>query len=214
MDLTRLSHNHGIGCLSGEDRADFAGRFLSGFGLASGKDPERIGRNIGKILDTTEGWPRHMHHSFQAIGEHALLAGGDLSRLDWKSVASAARERRRAYYRRQRSPQMEDSRSLTGIVLRDLRDGMRSADIDDIIERNAEDRPGWRLPDGMNSGMFRRHLIHKGALQRHPDDTYHCPIPSFHEFLVSEGGPEVKARPKPPPFVPTADGDWMPPDFK
>ncbi len=60
---------------------------------------------------------------------------------------------------------MQKSRHLTGLTLRDIRDGTEVGDINAVIERNG-DAPGWHPPEDMHVDGFPDHLVHQGPLQK------------------------------------------------
>ncbi len=192
--LSRPEFNHEVGCLPREERGEYLWRLRAMFGFLSGEDDAMVQDNLRRLMDDTEGWPRHMHHAFQALGHCARLANGDLSRVDWNAVHEGAESRRRAYYQSQQSPPMRYSVRLTGAVLDGLADGMKMAGVDSLIRRSVRDGDGWRLPKKMDADDFRQHLLHKGALQERLDGTFHCPIPSFRRFLWDEGRRSLSVR--------------------
>ena len=58
----------------------------------------------------------------------------------------------------------------------------------------------------MTARAFLTHLVHRGALQRGPDNLYACPIPSFRSYLI-EGGWE---EPPPPVLAAPPEDDDLP----
>ncbi len=185
--LSRPEFNHEVGCLTPEERGEYLWRLRVEFGLLSRDDDAEVRENLHRLMDDTEGWPRHMHHAFQALGDCAHLAGWNLSRVDWSAVHGGAERRRRTYYRSQQSPEMESSVCLTGAVLDGLTDGMKMAGVDSLIRSGVRDGDGWRLPKGMDVEDLRQHLVHRGALRKKLDKTYDSPIPGFRRFLSDEG---------------------------
>ncbi len=187
MGLTRVENVHDIGCFDTDEAMDYAGRFCEGFGLyASGNGPATDDRLTGLVRDT-EGWPRHLHHSFQTLGHETLLHDGDMARIRWDIVEREATDLRRRCNRNQQSPEMRESVYLTGAVMQDFRDGMRKSDIMALIRRLVSDVDGWNLPEGMSVLGFHNHLVHQGALQENPDHAYSCPIPTFLDHLKDCG---------------------------
>ena len=94
---------------------------------------------------------------------------------------------RQKHYDEQSSTMMQDADILTARVMCGLRDGMRFRDLQGLVENNAVDCPGQRLPTGVDSAMFLNDLIHQGALYRNPQGRVHSPIPSFRAFLIEQG---------------------------
>ena len=87
------------------------------------------------------------------------------------------------------SDKMDDSRCLLGAAMHDLTPGEGSASIKHRIGKLAgsRDAHGWELPKGMDVEDFFEHLVHRGALQRLPDKSVHCPIPSFRRYMIGLG---------------------------
>ncbi len=69
--LTRTENIHEIGCLTSGERISYLKKFEENFGLVIGnkENHETVHRNLAKLLDDTEGWPRHMRHSYQRTGK-------------------------------------------------------------------------------------------------------------------------------------------------
>ncbi len=203
--LSRPEFNREVGCFTPEERGEYLQKLQVRFGLLSWEDSATVQENLHKLMDDTEGWPRHMHHAFQALGDCARLTDGDLSRVDWGTVHKDSSDRRQAYYRSQQSPFMRSSVCLTGAVLDGLADGMKMAGVNSLIRRSVRDGDDWRLPEGMTVDGFRRHLVHKGALQERLDGTFHSPIPCFRRFLTDEANRPRKALPPKHPAITVTD---------
>ncbi len=188
IGLTRIENTHEIGCLTNNEMDDFFIGFSRKFGLFIQDDSNRdhVIPNVGKLMRDSHGWPRHLYHSFQALGNGVRPVDGDLSRVNWPHVHEDALGRRQAYYRSQSSPEMKSGIFLTAAVMDGLRDGMKSVAVNSLIRRFSRDEEGWRLPKGMEVGDFREHLIHKGALQERENETFYCPLPSFRTYLTDQ----------------------------
>ncbi len=83
--------------------------------------------------------------------------------------------------------------ALVAAVMRDLQETHRKPDIidslrDHIRQAGADAPTRMQIPKDMTPLAFADHLIHRGALQETPDDTITCPIPSFRNWLIEEGG--------------------------
>ncbi len=125
-----------------------------------------------------------MHHSFQALGNCARLAGCDLSEVNWKHVHDDALERREAHFLNQRSWEMQRSVHLTSAIMRGMKEGMELVEIEGLVDKTVRDKIGWRLPKNMDVEDFHNHLVHRGVLQQRLDQTFNCPIPSFRTYLI------------------------------
>ncbi len=183
--LTRIENIHEIGCLTDNEMDDFFIGFRRKFGLVILDDSDHVISNIKRLTQDSHGWPRHLYHSFQALGHAVRLVDGDLSRVNWSHVHEDALTRRQAYYLGQTSEEMQESVNLTSAIMLDVKDGMDLNDINKLIRGNVRNEDGWILPENMTVKDFRHHLVHKGAFQQRPDRTFHCPIPSFRTFLIN-----------------------------
>ena len=184
MNLTRGLKIHGIGGLDASSVSGLMRDFCERFGL----DPFGHGARLDALAAPAQGWPRHLYFTMKAFSVEALRCGGDLGRADWTRIADEAAESRIRYYSGQQSEHMKEAKGLTAAVMHGLRDGMDIVDVMQLIEENVRDRVGHRMPEGMNSSSFFKHLIHQGALQMRDDDTAFCPIPSFRTYLTEAGG--------------------------
>ena len=209
MGLTRGLKLYEVGRLSVEETDELMRGFCRRFGLrADGSEPF-----LADLAAGAEGWPRHLHFALQALGEEALAADGDLGRISWSAAAKEAAESRLRYYRAQQSPELKATDRLVAAVMRDLRDDMPWSDVVGLIEANAADAPGFRLPDSTTHEAFFRRLVHQGALHEGADGRFHCPIPSFRSFLIEEGKRALgfdPGRARPPE---TEDPDESPSPF-
>ena len=195
MGLTRGLKLNEVGRLSVEETDELMRGFCRRFGLrADGSEPY-----LAELAAGAEGWPRHLHFALQALGEEALAADGDLGRISWSAAAKLAAESRLRYYRAQQSPELKATDRLVAAVMRDLRDDMPWSDVVGLIEANAADAPGFRLPDSTTPEAFFRRLVHQGALHEGADGRFHCPIPSFRSFLIDAGERKPRREPTPPP---------------
>ena len=184
-----------VGRLSVKETDELVRGFCCHFGLrADGSEPY-----LAELAAGAEGWPRHLHFALQALGEEALAADGDLGRISWSAAAKEAAESRLRYYRAQQSPELKATDRLVAAVMRDLRDDMPWSDVVGLIEANAADAPGFRLPDSTTPEAFFRRLVHQGALHEGADGRFHCPIPSFRSFLIDAGERILRRGPTPPP---------------
>ena len=191
MDLTRGTTIHEVDGLDAADCATLMQGFCHHFGI----DPAGHEARLDALAAPCEGWPRHLHFAMQALAEEALRTEGDLARVDWARIGTAAAASRIRYYQHQQSAAMKEADGLTAAVLDRLQDGTRPSGALALIEDNVMDRAGHRLPKGMDAEDFYTHLVHRGALQRRADGTVHCPIPSFRTYLVRAGGPDPDAGP-------------------
>jgi len=191
MGLTRVAKMHGIGRLAAAEVREVMLGFCGHFGIEIGGHEERL----IALACSSEGWPRHLHCTQEALGR-ALLAPGCDGRLDrvgdWASLDEESHQLRVRYYRAQRSAMMKDCDLLVAAVMRDFEDGMSKSRITDLIAVRASipegEGSGWKLSPGLSPHDLMEEMVHQGVLQEREDDTFHIPIPSFRNFLIRTGG--------------------------
>ncbi|MCY4542070.1 MAG: hypothetical protein OXB95_06705, partial [Rhodobacteraceae bacterium] len=130
----------------------------------------------------------HVQNALIAFAEQ-VVACGSVEDVEFAAVRRRSGELQINYYYGRMSDEMHVSKFLLSAVMRDLCPG---EDISSIVYRigklaGSRDAPGWELPDGMNADGLFEHLVHRGALQRLPDGSVHCPIPSFRRYMVGFG---------------------------
>ena len=79
MGLTRGLKIHGNGGLEAAAVSDLMRDFCRRFGM----DPSGHEACLDALAEPTQGWPRHLHFTTQALGREALRREGDLARVDW-----------------------------------------------------------------------------------------------------------------------------------
>ncbi len=189
MGLTRGLTIHMIEALETDDVTQLMTGFCAHFGM----DCQGFERQLDALAAPCEGWPRHLHVTLAALASEVLATHGDLRPIDWNQVRAAAAAGRRRYYQRQQSAEMRRAAALVAAVMRDLQETHRKPDIIDslrehIRQAGADAPTRMQIPKDMTPLAFADHLIHRGALQETPDYTITCPIPSFRNWLIEEGG--------------------------
>ncbi len=183
MHLTRGRTVHEVRPLTEFQARDFMRRLALWFGL----DTSRHNPQLESLADICDGWPRHLHYAGVSLAEEALRVDGDMDRMDWPAMQDKACTLRQKYYEDQSRGMMQDADILVAKVMAGLRDGMKFRELQAFVEGAVADRPGQRLPKGMDSEDFLNELIHKGALYRNAAGRVHSPIPSFQSFLIDQG---------------------------
>ena len=202
---------HDIGCLAPEEAGESVHGMLALFRVV--RTPADVRWWAERIAEDSDGWPQHFHNGQRALAEGLLATGGRLGDVDAASVIERARKLREGSYERRISPEMEEAFNLTIAVMTDVSRGATRAAALNSIDLHSEpaatgSQPPreWRLPEGMTARAFLTHLVHRGALQRGPDNLYACPIPSFRSYLI-EGGWE---EPPPPVLAAPPEDDDLP----
>ncbi len=183
MNLTRDIRIHETGPIPTAEARDFMRKLALYFGL----DTSRHNPQLNAVADLCDGWPRHLRHAGETLGQTTLDMDGNMDRMDWTDIENDIWHRREAYYIGQNSPEIQQADILTSRVLAGLKDGMRIGYVEELVEDSIVDRPRQRLPEGKTTMGFINHLIHQGALYRSADGAIHSPIPSFRSFLIEKG---------------------------
>lgn len=186
MGLTRISptQQHSIGGFPVEETTEFMVGSCAYFGIdlsdATKQEIDRLARNC-------DGWPRHLHHSLQALGIEALKVGGNLGEANWDNIHMEAANRRDGYYMDQYSGKMRDAKNMTIGVMAELDHNPGRAEIKKLMKSlHSLDAETYCFPPFMNADSFFDHLLHQGALQDMGDDCFACPIPSFRTYLLKQ----------------------------
>ncbi len=206
LGLTHGIRAHSLGCLTPAESTTLLDRFCAHFGMTM----ERCRGRARAVMDTTDGWPRHVHWAQQALAEAVLEPdiNGDLDRItDWDRVQARSDTLRHGYYATQFSQDMAAARKLVGRVMFAVGTaqaegkGLRIDEIHQTIKTLSDHNAtgDYDLPEGVSPQSFVTHLIHCGALQDDPD-TGHltCPIPSFQRYIITRGGLDPDQLPAPP----------------
>ena len=205
LGLTHGIRAHSLGSLTRAECSELLDRFCAHFGVTMEKCR---GRALA-VMDTTDGWPRHVHWAQQALAEAALEPGinGNLDRItDWDRVQARSDALRHGYYATQFSQDMAVSRKLVGRVMFELgksrMEGQHTTigQVIDWVDAYADSGASreWRIPKGHDAESYVTHLIHCGALQDDPDTgQLTCPIPSFQRYIITRGGLDPDQLPSP-----------------
>jgi len=187
LGLTRGVKSIGIGCLSDSESLDLVYGWCGHYGIKTEKNE----RELKRLAIDAEGWPRHLHHSLQALAKSLVQPNTDgrLDQVDWGNVSSTAAQLRKHYYRHQMSPQMQQSTALLAAIMKDSTTNSGNDALLESVERHTGSHQvaRWRLPEDMTPAGYLDHLMHQGALQANDDDTVSCPMPSFRSYLIERG---------------------------
>ncbi len=205
LGLTHGVRAHSLGCLTRGEYTALLDRFCAHFGMTM----EGCRARALAVVQTTDGWPRHVHWAQQALAEAALEPGinGDLDRItDWDRVQVRSDTLRHGYYATQFSTDMAISRKLVGRVMFAVGKAQvegKGLQIDEIRRTiktlNDHNAAGdYDLPEGFSPQSFVTHLIHCGALQMDSNSqSLSCPIPSFQRYIITRGGLDPDQLPSP-----------------
>jgi len=142
---------------------------------------------MDRLVQNCDGWPRHLHHSLQALGVEALRVDGNLSRVEWDNIHTEAEYRRDGYYMDQYLDKMRDAKNITIAVMTDLERNPGRAEIKKLMKvLHASDVDTYCFPPSMKADSFFDHLLRQGALQDMGNDHFECPIPSFRTYLIDQ----------------------------
>ncbi|MCY4006433.1 MAG: hypothetical protein OXE84_06355 [Rhodobacteraceae bacterium] len=190
IGITRGLTTHTLHCLDQDERDELVVAFCQKFAVnVEGYEPV-----LQDLVKPTEGWPRHLHFTFQALAKEFLRVEGTISDVNWSHVAEGAARSRAAYYQHQQSTVLRRLKPLVGAVMEDLKEGESSTSLIDRIDRYLTKEMCKFLPPNKSDIDFEhlpyhiyQEMIHQGALQEYEPDQFFCPIPSFRAHLIKEG---------------------------
>ncbi len=179
LGLTRGVKSIGIGCLSDSESLDLVYGWCRRYGI----NTEKHEHELNRLASDAEGWPRHLHHSLQALAKSLVQPNSDgrLDQVDWQSVSSAAARLRKQYYRHQMSPQMQQSTALLAAVMKDLTTNSGNDALLESVERHTSSHQAahWRLPEDMTPAGYLDHLMHQGRCRPMTTIPSLAPFPAF-----------------------------------
>lgn len=188
IGLTRGVTTHNLHCLSISDRNDLVIAFCGKFGVdVRGYEPK-----LEALAESTEGWPRHLHFTLQALGKELLRVNGSVPDVQWSDVALTAGQSRVTYYQHQQSEIFMALKPLIGAVMEEHQRGDGFKTITNNIRKNLQPEMLDDLSDDVPElARFPRHLfqemVHQGVLQEYAPDQFFSPIPSFRRHLIKDG---------------------------
>jgi len=186
LGISRLARNasHSLGCFTPDESSELIVGWGRHFGLPEGVWQDEM-RSLAAEMDH---WTLHVQNALIAFAEQ-VVACDSVEDVDFAAMRRRSGELQLNYCHSRMSDKMDDSRCLLGAAMHDLTPGEGSASIKHRIGKLAgsRDAHGWELPKGMDVEDFFEHLVHRGALQRLPDKSVHCPIPSFRRYMIGLG---------------------------
>jgi len=123
-----------------------------------------------------------------ALARGLVESGLDLGGVDKAGVLAFAERKRRGSYFDRMSSTMKSVRIPLAFVMADIPDGGLKKDETVALIRSCLDDDVTDIGTGPE-GFF-DHLVHYGALLESEDGRYTCPIPTFRDYLMKEGGLE------------------------
>ena len=149
---------------------------------------------INAIAQKTQGWPQHITAYGDAASKQIQKDRGDMTPAGLDVVYRLGMERREAYYN-QRAEEIsrKERRSLARLITNvSIRDGLDKEDIEAALSQEYGPEKAQDL--------FTR-VLDRGILHSY-DGVYTVPIPSMHNWLVSNYGREGISFPKAPQTSP------------
>ena len=149
---------------------------------------------IDAIAQKTHGWPQHITAYGDAAAKQIQKDHGDMTPAGLDVVYRLGMERREAYYH-QRAEEIsrKERRSLARLITHvSIRDGL---DKEDIEEALSQEYGPVKAQDLFNRALDRG-ILHS------QDGVYTVPIPSIHNWLVSNYGREGISFPHAPQTSP------------
>ena len=188
IGLTRGVTIHNLYCLDTTECHELVGAFCRKFGI----DTTGYESELQALAEPTEGWPRHLHFTLQALAKEFLRVQGSVADVQWQYITDNAAQSRVAYYQHQQSEIFIALKALIGAVMEDHQEGddfnilMKS--IRQHLQPNMLDNLSDDLQDPRRlSRRVFHEMLHQGALQEYAPDKFHSPIPSFRRHLIKEG---------------------------
>jgi len=143
---------------------------------------------VEDVVRRSDLWPQHLHNGLRALAGELFECGGNLDLVDSRRLERNRETLRKDAYDGRLSSDIRRAKRLVASLMSEMRKrDFGLAEVEDHIEKNAQDSVGWRLPKNVDADGFRQHLIHKGVLQERSGDICFCPIPSFQTFLIGYG---------------------------
>jgi len=187
IGITRGLTTHTLHCLDPSERDELVVAFCQKFAM----DVEGYEPVLHDLVTPTEGWPRHLHFTFQALAKEFLRVDGAVRDVRWRHVEDDAARSRVAYYQHQQSTVLRRLKPLVGAVMEDLKKGDSFTGITASIRRYLTPDMLDDLPNKHDIRSFpmwlTQEMIHQGALQEYGPDRFFSPIPSFRNHLIKEG---------------------------
>ncbi|MCY4542274.1 MAG: hypothetical protein OXB95_07765, partial [Rhodobacteraceae bacterium] len=184
LGISRLASgaSHSLGCFTPDESSELIVGWGRHFGLPEGVWQDEM-QTLAAELDH---WTLHVQHALTAFAEQVVACGG-VEDVDFAAVRKRSRGWQLNYYYSRMSYEMGRSECLLAVVMGELTASSRHVSIIRAIESKYRPEAGWRLPKGMDADGFFEHLVHRGALQKLPDGSVHCPIPSFRRYMIGLG---------------------------
>jgi len=195
MGLTRTAESleFNIDCLEPEEAVRVVRRMLDGCRIEGAAEQGQEWSEL--VADRTNGYPQHLHNGLVALGTLLEDRGrrlGDIDPEEWKDMEASVRQK---MYVKRRSDEMTEAHAVVASAMHRLGErGLKTRDFNSALLKAAQDfdhendvTKRW-VPE-MNVKWMRQHLLHQGAVQRMPDDTWKCGIRSFREWLSMETHP-------------------------
>ena len=160
-------------------------KFLNCYGISGTPDSQDLWTRT--LWRWSQGWPKHLHNGFSALGKQLLATHGDLDSVAFWPVQREAVAMRTNYYDTRLEPWQANVR-LMGRFMAGL--GHKSHSQEDIM-RHA--RKIWQeshdplIPVPKWDDMLRLGLIDHTISK----NLFACPIPSLHSFAVSKTAPPL-----------------------
>ena len=150
------------------------------------RGPEALGVDWGEAIEAaSDCWPQHLKTGMTALARELVRTEGRLDRADRSRVLQDADALREKADHARRSPAMVRARPLLAEFLKSIPLPV----LDDLAEDALRSLMDAKPIPGVTPRAFLDHLVHQGVLHD-PDGEgrYVCPIPSFRDFLIRQGG--------------------------
>ena len=201
IELSRISSSCTVdrGRLEPDEARESVRKFLAECRVAA-QDPE-VEAWAQEVAGLSDRWPQFLRSGIAALSAELADSGGILVGVDREAVVDRAARMREQAYTARLSSEIATAKGLIAKLMRAV--GRRGFSRDEAVDTIRELDVGLggssrdslpaafaALPEVVRADAFLEELIRRGALQRSRGRTERliCPIPSFRDFLVREGG--------------------------
>ena len=142
------------------------------------EDHEHLGHWIDTLAERSFGWPQHIQFYAEFAAQWLLDNGHDLPPQVPAAVLAEGRKEREAYYRERTSRLNSDDAAILADLL-ELKGKDAHLTKKEICSAFLVDRASEQADEMFYS------LLWKGVIAESPNKKYRVPIPSMHDWLVS-----------------------------
>ncbi|MCY4446673.1 MAG: hypothetical protein OXC02_09465 [Rhodobacteraceae bacterium] len=192
--ISRLARDsdHPLPLLTSDEIKESFTKFVNYFNITS--TPKVTNEWSERIVDWTDGWPKHVENAQAAVSELLLDIGGDLTKVDSQMVKLRAAEICCQYYN-QRFGRYDQNPKIIGEIMAQI--GLTERSWNEIASaiKSVLKKTTW--VDSITSNQFPKlnfdYLLRRGFIDKYPlgkgsSSSFKCPIPSLQSYAVAQTG--------------------------